>query len=136
MSILIVDDDTNLRSFISDLLTGKGYTVAQAANGEEALAYLKTANPLPCLILLDMMMPTMNGWEFLRARQRNPVFAPIPVVVISAFRALAESVAVLGVQEELAKPIDTKHLVDLVQRYCPGVPSPEPGRAADVKRAR
>ena len=123
MSILVVDDDTDLRSLISDLLTGRGYTVVQASNGAEALNYLQSADPLPCLILLDMTMPVMNGWEFLRARLRDPALAPIPVVVISAFRALAESVAALGVQEELPKPIDPKHLVTLVQQYCPDAPS-------------
>jgi CheY-like chemotaxis protein len=124
MPILIIDDEAQLRFVISELLRDEGYTVAQAANGREALIYLQTATPLPCVILLDMMMPLMNGWEFLRVQQHNPLFAPIPVVVISVFRALAESAAALGVQQALAKPIDLDRLLATVQRYCPSAPPP------------
>jgi CheY-like chemotaxis protein len=122
MSILVVDDDAEIRFVISELLSDEGYTVAQAANGREALIYLQRANPLPSLILLDLMMPILNGWEFLRVQQRNPVFVPIPVVVISAFRALAESAAALGAQEALAKPVDLDRLLATIQRYCPSAP--------------
>src|SRR5687767_13465549 len=103
MPILIVDDDADIRFVISELLSDEGYTVAQAANGREALIYLQTAKPLPCVILLDMMMPLMNGWDFLHARQRDRVLQAIPVVLISAFRELAEAAALLGVQGALAK---------------------------------
>src|SRR5688500_14579548 len=84
MTILLVDDEVQIRWLISELLTEEGYTVAQAANGHKALTYLQAANPLPSLILLDMMMPIMNGWGFLYARQRDPVVQAIPVVLISA----------------------------------------------------
>jgi CheY-like chemotaxis protein len=124
MSVLVVDDDAQIRFVLSELLAEEGYTIAQAANGREALNYLQRANPLPYLILLDLMMPIMNGWEFLRVQQRNPLFAPIPVVVISAFRALAESAATLGVREALAKPIDLDRLLITVQPYCPSAPPP------------
>jgi CheY-like chemotaxis protein len=124
MPILVVDDEAQIRFVISELLSDEGYTVAQAANGREALIYLQTAKPLPSLILLDMMMPILNGWEFLRIQQRNPVFAPIPVVVISAFRALAESAAALGVQQALAKPLDLDRLLATIERYCPSAPPP------------
>jgi len=133
MPILIVEDEAEIRVVISELLSDEGYTVAQAANGREALIYLQRANPLPCVILLDMMMPILNGWEFLRVQQRNPVFVPIPVVVISAFRALAESVAALGVQEALAKPIDLDRVLATVQRYCSGAPAHD-GRAQPARR--
>jgi CheY-like chemotaxis protein len=124
MPILVIDDEAQIRFVISELLSDEGYTVVQAANGREALIYLQNAQELPSLILLDMMMPILNGWEFLRVQQRNPLFAPIPVVVLSAFRALADSAAVLGVQEALAKPINFDRLVALVQRYCPSAPTP------------
>jgi CheY-like chemotaxis protein len=122
MLILVIDDEAEIRFLISELLVDEGYTVAQATNGREALAYLQTANPLPCVILLDLMMPLMNGWDFLYARQSNPVFAPIPIVAISAFRALAESAAVLGIQGVLDKPFDMDRLLATVQRYCPTAP--------------
>jgi CheY-like chemotaxis protein len=124
MPILVVDDEPEIRSVLSELLSDEGYTVAQAANGREALIYLQAANPLPSLILLDLMMPIMNGWEFLRVQQRNPVFVPIPVVVISAFRALAEATVPFGIQETLAKPFDMDYLLATVQRYCSGAPPP------------
>jgi CheY-like chemotaxis protein len=122
MSVLVVDDEADIRFVISELLRDEGYTVALAANGREALIYLQTATPLPCLILLDMMMPLMNGWDFLHARQRDRVLQAIPVVAISAYRALAEAVVGLGVQAALAKPIDLDRLLATVQRYCPSAP--------------
>jgi CheY-like chemotaxis protein len=122
MPILIVDDDAEIRFVISELLSDEGYTVALAANGREALIYLQTATPLPCVILLDMMMPLMNGWDFLHARQRDRVVQAIPVVVLSAFRELAEAAVGLGVQQALAKPIDLDRLLATVQRYCPSAP--------------
>jgi CheY-like chemotaxis protein len=124
MPILIVDDDADIRFVISELLRDEGYTVAQAANGREALIYLQTATPLPCVILLDLMMPIMNGWEFLRVRQGNRVLQALPVVLISAYRELAEAAVGLGVQAALVKPIDLDRLLASVQQYCPSAPPP------------
>jgi CheY-like chemotaxis protein len=108
---------------ISELLSDEGYTVAQAANGREALAYLQRANPPPCVILLDMMMPHMSGWEFLRVRQQDRVLAPIPIVVVSVART-AINVSALGVQGALDKPFDLDRLLASVQQYCPSAPPP------------
>jgi CheY-like chemotaxis protein len=124
MCVLVVDDEAEIRFLISDLLRDEGYTVAHAANGREALIYLKTTKPLPCVILLDMMMPLMSGWDFLHARQHDRVLQAIPVVLISAYPALAETTAPLGVQSALDKPIDLDHLLATVQRYCSGAPPP------------
>jgi CheY-like chemotaxis protein len=124
MPILIVDDEPEIRFLISELLRDEGYTVAQAANGREALIYLQTATPLPCVILLDLMMPLMNGWEFLRVRQGNRVLQALPVVLISAYRELAEAAVGLGVQAALAKPFDQDRLLASVQQYCPSAPPP------------
>jgi CheY-like chemotaxis protein len=123
MPILVVDDEAEVRWLLSELLTDEGYTVAQAANGREALAYLQTATPLPCVILLDMMMPVMNGWDFLQVRQQDPVLAPIPIVVVSAART-SISVSALGVQAALDKPFDMDRLLASVQQYCSGAPPP------------
>jgi CheY-like chemotaxis protein len=122
MPILVVEDDAQIRWLISELLTDEGYTVVEAANGQAALAYLHTAPDLPRLIILDLMMPIMNGWDFLRARQRDPVVQAIPVLVVSATPSIEASVAALGAQEALKKPIDLDRLVALVQRYRPGRP--------------
>jgi two-component system, OmpR family, response regulator CpxR len=115
MPILVVDDEAELRWLISELLVDEGYTVAQATNGREALVYLHAANPLPCMIILDLMMPLMNGWDFLQVRQHDLVVAPIPIVVVSGACA-SISVTALGVQEALDKPIDIERLLATVQQ--------------------
>jgi CheY-like chemotaxis protein len=122
MPILIVDDEPDIRFLISEVLSDEGYTVAQATNGHEALAYLRAATPLPDVIILDLMMPVMNGWDFLQVRQQDPLLAPIPIVVVSA-TPRHTSAATLGVQETLAKPFDLDRFLAIVQRYCPSAPS-------------
>jgi CheY-like chemotaxis protein len=124
MPILVVDDKAEIRSLISDVLVDEGYTVAHAANGREALAYLHAAPTLPCIIILDLMMPLMDGWDFLRARQGNPVIWAIPTVVISDLHTFAAA-NVLGAQECLLKPLDLDCFVALVQRYCDKEPADE-----------
>jgi CheY-like chemotaxis protein len=124
MSILVVDEDDAIRLVISTILTEEGYLVTEAVNGQAALTQLHTSTPLPCVILLDLMMPVMSGWEFLRIRQTDPVVQCIPVVAISASRGVADSVATLKVQQALAKPIDLDRLLATVQRYCPSAPPP------------
>jgi CheY-like chemotaxis protein len=118
MPILIIDDEADIRWLISELLVDEGYTVAQAANGRDALTYLQAADPLPCVIILDLMMPVMNGWDFLQVRQQDPLLAPIPIVIVSAART-AINVNALGVQGALDKPFDMDRLLATVQRYCP-----------------
>jgi CheY-like chemotaxis protein len=135
MCILIVDDEPDIRWLISELLIDEGYTVAQAADGREALAYLQDATPLPCVIILDLMMPIMNGWDFLQVQQHNPRLASIPIVVVSAART-AINVNGLGVQEALDKPFDMDRLLATIQRYCPSAPPYERDSAASVKGAR
>jgi CheY-like chemotaxis protein len=123
MPILVVDDEAEIRFVISELLSEEGYTVAQAANGREALIYLQAANPLPSLIILDLMMPIMNGWDFLQVRQHKSLLAPIPIVVVSAAHRQATADA-LGVQATVAKPFDLERLLATIQRYSPSAPLP------------
>jgi CheY-like chemotaxis protein len=123
MPILVVDDEAEIRQLISEVLTDEGYIVDQEANGYAALIYLRVAPTLPCVILLDLMMPLMSGWDFLRSIQGHPVFASIPIVAISAVRTFAAA-TVLGAQEGLDKPLDLDRLVALVRRYCDSAPSP------------
>jgi CheY-like chemotaxis protein len=124
MSILVVDDEADLRIMLSELLTDEGYTVAQVANGREALAHLQATTALPHLILLDLMMPIMDGWAFLHVRQGDPLVRAIPVVVISAACNIAASVAALNVQETLTKPIDVDDFLIVVERYCARATTP------------
>jgi CheY-like chemotaxis protein len=116
--ILVVEDDHAIRESIAELLADEGYAVACAANGAEALDLLM-ADAAPSLILLDLMMPVMDGWAFRSAQRQDPRFAGIPVLVLSAgYGRDATSVAGLGVDGFLAKPFDREALVSTVHRLC------------------
>src|SRR5688572_27353229 len=82
--ILLVEDDNDVREAIAEGLEDAGYQVFAAENGQEALDYLGSAPQLPSLILLDLMMPTMDGWQFHEQLSHHPRCAHIPVVVLSA----------------------------------------------------
>ena len=113
--VLIVDDDPNLLEVTSFVLESEGLAVETAKNGEEALALLRSGR-LPALVLLDLMMPVMNGWEFLEEVAKDPVLKAIPVVVLTA----AERTKVPGATEVLSKPMDLKELLRVVARYVGG----------------
>jgi CheY-like chemotaxis protein len=112
--ILIVEDEPALRSLLAELLTSRGYSVAMTENGEAAVNYL-SSNRLPRLILLDLMMPVMNGWELRDSMLANPKWREIPVAILSALddvpRAL-KFVAYIG------KPVDIGRLFAVVTEYC------------------
>ena len=81
--VLLVDDDPLGRESLSELLDAKGYSVLEAENGETALEVLKKTPYFPCLIVLDLTMPVMDGREFLKLRAVDPILRDIPVVVVS-----------------------------------------------------
>jgi CheY-like chemotaxis protein len=114
--ILIVEDDADLREMMAQLLSLEGFQAATVANGSEALQYLHNGHMKPDVILLDLMMPVMDGWEFRRKQQADPAFADVPVIVLSA---LDQSRAT-DVQAEafLKKPLDFDRLLQLVRQYC------------------
>jgi CheY-like chemotaxis protein len=114
--VLIVEDDRDLREMMAQLLTLEGFRTATVANGKEALEYLH-AMARPEVILLDLMMPVMDGWEFRRQQQADPDLAGVPVIVLSA---LDETRAVMvDAQAFLKKPLDFDRLLQLVHAYCP-----------------
>src|SRR5689334_4820815 len=86
--LMVIDDDESLRSSLTDLLRQEDYRVVAFADGGEALAYL-SAGELPELILLDLMLPTVDGWEFRAEQMMNPVLASIPVVVVTGAEVAA-----------------------------------------------
>lgn len=116
-SILIVDDDSDIRDTFAEALRMVGYVVNTAPDGKAALEMLTALAP-PCLILLDLMMPIMNGEEFRRQQMSNPALAKIPVVVITADRNAQQKAVSIGVTEGLSKPIDFESLSDVARRYC------------------
>lgn len=117
--VLIVDDDPAIREWLKETLEDELYSVAIAANGRDALQYIAGHNR-PCLILLDLMMPIMNGYEFLAEQRRQSALSDIPVVVFSAFTAPENAAETLGVTEYLPKPVNMHRLLSLLQRYCEG----------------
>ena len=112
--IVVVDDDVDLREVICDALAADGYTVTPARNGAEALSTLRQANDV-CLVLLDLMMPVMSGYEFLKVRSSDPQLAKIPVVVMSARWEGSDET---GVVEFLRKPPGLAVILETVARYC------------------
>jgi two-component system, chemotaxis family, chemotaxis protein CheY len=113
--VLIVEDDADLREMMAQLLTLEGYETATVANGREALEYLHNA-VAPNVILLDLMMPIMDGWEFHRRLEADPEIPPVPVIVLSALdQGRAKNIHAAAF---LKKPLDFDRLLDLVRTYC------------------
>ena len=117
-TILIIDDDVATRTVLADRLRMGGYQPVVAANGLEALSYLHATETLPDLILLDLRMPQMSGWQFLMVQRYDPTLARIPVVLLSAADDLERNATALKVEEYLEKPIRAADLLDVVERYC------------------
>lgn len=113
-SILVVEDDDDIRNAIVDLLETEGYSTEAAVNGKDALDKLEVI-PKPCLVLLDMMMPIMNGREFLDTVMKNSHLAPIPVLIVSA---VADKTNTEGSVGFLKKPIDIEVVLKVVGQYC------------------
>ncbi len=115
-SILVVDDDPDIREALVDVLTDHGYSARAVSNGREALDYLR-GGARPNLILLDLMMPVMDGLQFRQEQVNDPDLKELPVFVISAGNDVAQSAATLGVAGSMRKPIDLDKLLDIVARH-------------------
>jgi CheY-like chemotaxis protein len=116
-SILIVEDDDDIREAISIFLEAEGYRVLGAGNGEEALRLMRSSHKV-CLVLLDLFMPVKNGWEFRAEQLDDPDIADVPVIVISADQAARQKAATLGAIDCMVKPIDFDELLGAVAAYC------------------
>jgi CheY-like chemotaxis protein len=112
-TILIVEDEKDIRESLQEVLEYEGYKVHSAVHGREALALLDTIPSPPDLILLDLMMPVMNGWDFANAVASHPTHFAIPIVVVSAF---PERAAPLNPKAILKKPIDLYDLIAAVKK--------------------
>jgi CheY-like chemotaxis protein len=117
-SLLVVDDDADLREALQDVLHDAGYEVLTAANGRQALEVLARAPRAPSMVLLDMMMPVMDGAGFLRELHAQPDGRAIPVVVFSASAGAREESEQLGAQAYLRKPVDVDTLLETIQKYA------------------
>lgn len=115
--VLVVEDDHDVREAVGDALRAEGYGVTCTTNGREALDYLHGAGP-PRLILLDLRMPVMDGWEFMDAVGKDQSLAAIPVVLLSADRDLGRRARELHAAAYIEKPVDLDMLLSTVQRHC------------------
>ena len=112
--ILVVDDDPAIRDVVVDILEMSDYKVRTASNGAEALDQIRSEQP--AAVLLDLMMPVMDGWEFLRRCRCGPPCAAVPVAIMSAAHDAASAASRLGAQAYLAKPFEIDAVLDVVDR--------------------
>jgi CheY-like chemotaxis protein len=117
--VLIVDDDADIRASLAELLRLSGYEVEQADNGMAALERI-ASDSRPCVILLDLMMPVMNGWQFLELlrRREDPALASLPVVVLTALGLNTDELSRRFGCDVIGKPVDIDQLLTLARRYC------------------
>ena len=115
--ILYVEDEIDTRDAVTFALKNQGYRVFGVANGQTALDYLRSSPP-PCLILLDLMVPVMDGWQFMAVRARDPNLMSIPVVIVSAHTSIQRQTTPLKAAGYLTKPIDVDLLFETVRKYC------------------
>jgi CheY-like chemotaxis protein len=109
-SVLLVEDDAIIRGAMKMVLEWEGYRVTCAANGREALDLLHTSEP-PAVIMLDLLMPVLDGWQFRLEQQRDPAIADIPVVVVSA----AHGAGPLGASGHVQKPFQPEELLQAIR---------------------
>ena len=114
---MIVEDDEDIVDTIRLLLEREGYLVSAAPDGQSALAAL-ASDPLPAVILLDLMMPVMSGYEFREAQLADPRLAALPVVLMTADGHIQEKRARLGVDVALSKPFRIENLLSAVKRFA------------------
>ncbi len=117
-SVLLIDDDATAREPLEELLRLEGVDVVLAVDGAEAHEHLRTG-ARPCVIVLDLRMPGMDGFEFRAEQLRDPALARIPVIVMSGDGLVDERALELGVDEYLRKPIDVDQFISAIESHCP-----------------
>ena len=123
-TVMVVDDDIDIRETIQDLLEVRGFHVIGAGDGTDAMAQLKRG-ARPRVILLDLMMPGLSGEEFRAMQLADPAIAHIPVVVLSGARGVDEAARRMHV-ESLPKPVELQELMETVGRLCAEDPGTRP----------
>ena len=115
--VLVVDDEADSRGVLAMLLEMEGYAVQQAGDGLQALEALR-GGPAPCVVLLDLMMPRLDGWGVLREMRAVPALADIPVVLVSGVADIEGETDLRGVVASLTKPVDVDVLLATIQTCC------------------
>ena len=116
-AVLVVDDDLDIREALTDILEDRGFHVTSAANGREALTLLRSLSALPSVILLDLMMPIMDGYGFLEEQRRDASLAVIPVAIITAGHGV-DRLRIDGVAPIVPKPINLQRLFSIIDQLC------------------
>jgi CheY-like chemotaxis protein len=116
--VLVVEDDADILRAVVQVLQDEGYAVRAAENGRAALTALREPGaPRPCVILLDLMMPVMDGWAFRAEQLRDPALSDIPVIVLTADGAAAEKMSLMQGVGALRKPVELLTLLDAIQPF-------------------
>lgn len=118
LSVLVIDDDADVRESMIEWLTSNGYEASSASNGREALKFLRSGVRAPDAILLDMMMPVMDGLSFRWEQLADPALAPIPVIILSAQGHCREAAVELDAAGCIKKPCQPEALIELLGRVC------------------
>jgi CheY-like chemotaxis protein len=113
--VLIVEDDEDVRESLADVLSARGYQTLTAENGNVALSMIRDMKP--SLVLLDLMMPVMDGYQFLQSQAEDPWLADVPVVLVTAQRP-ARKLAFSSVRGVIEKPLDLRSLLSVVREVC------------------
>lgn len=129
--VMIVEDDLDLRESIAEVLEDNAFQPLGAANGKEAFERLRASSNRPCVILLDIMMPVMDGWQFRALQRADPELGGIPVVVMSAHVDLLHATEGLAPAACLKKPVKLATLLATVERFC-RKPEAGSGRASSA----
>jgi len=115
-TVMIVDDDDVHRRALADMLQAAGYAVGEARDGLDALEQVRSARPLPRLILLDLQMPRMDGWELMRQLRKDSALASIPVVLVSGYSRLGAEAEAIGAKGYVRKPVRPEQLLEAIGR--------------------
>jgi CheY-like chemotaxis protein len=121
MRVLVVEDDQGIRESLCDFLEQEGFVVATASDGAEGLSWLRDHPQEACMVLLDLMMPVMDGFEFLKLKDADPLLASVPVIVVTAAGPIVEGRLRRNhrVHACLAKPLRVERLLEAVITCCP-----------------
>src|SRR5688572_8419257 len=126
--VLIIDDDQDVRELFQDILQGAGFEAVSAESGAEGLAILRS-DPRIRVVLLDLLMPEMDGWRFRHHQLSQPQFAAIPTVIVTGAPLGGAAHEQLQAADYLSKPVTRERLIGTVAKYCdPGSASGTPAR--------